>query len=112
MNAVQKNAQLDCAFFASGRCGVPPLVRVMEDSVNLMDSLPSVETDLTEAAIRGSLPPSSVDPIGSSSLQDDTFASLVLSRYSSTKCWSRSCPNKFGYDSRPTHLSYFLQILG
>ena len=67
------------ARFASGRCGVSPLERVMEDSVNRMDSLPSVENDLTEAAIRGSLPPSTLDPINSSSLQDDTFASLPTS---------------------------------
>ena len=74
--AIKKNVQMKFARFASGRCGVPPLERVMEDSVNRMDSLPSVENDLTEAAIRGSLPPFSLDPIGSSSLQDDTFASL------------------------------------
>ena len=77
----KKNVQMKFARFASGRCGVPPLERVMEDSVNRMDSLPSVENDLTEAAIRGSLPPFSLDPIGSSSLQDDTFASLPTSYF-------------------------------
>ena len=57
MFAVKKNVQMKFARFASGRCGVPPLEGVMEDSVNRKDSLPSVENDLTEAAIRGKLPP-------------------------------------------------------
>ena len=32
---IQKNAQGIARFFASGRCGVPPLERVMEDSAIL-----------------------------------------------------------------------------
>ena len=60
---VQKNAQLDCAFFASGRCGVPPLEGVMEDSVvdcfvttflaMTCEVYASDCLDTAEAAIRG-----------------------------------------------------------
>ena len=39
-------------------------------------------------------------------LPERHWRTFVLSLRSSTKCWARSCANKFARDSRPTHLHF------